>query len=488
MSLSVSMGIARSGLSVTADQTAVVSRNVANAGLAGISRKNANVVTAPGGGIRLASITRVTSEALFRNVLATTASSSTQRAIVSALDLLDQTINDPELDTSPAALVAKLEAAMQQYAGSPSNSVLAAAAVSAANNLAVGLNNASRTVQQVRQQADDDLASSVDRLNTLLSQFEAVNTAIVKGTRAGSDMTDQLDARDAILLGISEEIGVRTVPRADGDMAIYTDNGVTLFDVKPRTVTFQPTTLAAGVAGNPVYIDGVPVTGGGSMPAVSGRLVGAAAVRDDVGITYQSQLDEIARGLIEMFAESDQSAVPSLPDIPGLFTWSGAPAMPPGGTVLAGLAAAIRIDAAVDPTQGGDPRLLRDGGISGNSAYVYNSTGAAGFPDRLLALVEGFTTTRSFDAAAQAGTSLTLTAYASSSVAWLQEARNLASSEQDYRDTLLERSSEALSKLTGVNLDEEMTILLDLERSYQASSKLVSTIDAMFDTLLAAVG
>lgn len=490
MSLSVSLGIAQSGLAVTADQTAVISRNVANAGVSGASRKNANVVTAAGGGIRLASITRVTSDALFRNVLATTSSASNQAALVEALERLDQTVNDPELDTSPAALVTALQSAMQQYAENPSNGTFARTAVAAANDLAVALNTASQTVQEVRQQADADMAASVDKLNSLLSQFQTLNVAIVKGTRAGTDVTDQLDARDNVLTSIAEQIGVRVVMRADGDMALYTDSGVTLFDVKPRAVTFQASTmLAPGVAGNAVLVDGVPVTGAGGMPAAEGRLVGLAAVRDDVAITYQSQLDEIARGLIEAFAESDQSATPSLPDAPGLFTWSGGPAMPPGGgTVVNGLASSIHISALVDAAQGGDPSLLRDGGIAGDPAYVYNPDGAAGFFARLQSLVDKMAETRTFDPAAQAGTSLSLSAFASSSIAWLEQARNSAASEQEYRTTLLDRSTDALSNITGVNLDEEMTNLLDLERSYQASSKLLTTIDQMFDALLAAVG
>ena len=59
------------------------------------------------------------------------------------------------------------------------------------------------------------------------------------------------------------------------------------------------------------------------MRSGSGRLIGLAAVRDTYAVTYQNQLDEIARGLIEAFAESDQSASPSLPDAPGLFTYPG---------------------------------------------------------------------------------------------------------------------------------------------------------------------
>jgi flagellar hook-associated protein 1 FlgK len=222
------------------------------------------------------------------------------------------------------------------------------------------------------------------------------------------------------------------------------------------------------------------------MGAGSGRIVGLVKVRDDLATTYQSQLDEVARGLISAFAESDQSAVPALPDVPGLFTWSGAPALPPGGSITQGLAGAIRVNALVDPDQGGNAKLLRDGGIGG-AAYLYNSGGVSGYTDRLEQLQERMNAAQSFDPAAKLSTSATLKSFASSSAAWLEEARRTASDEADYRSTLLERSSDALSKVTGVNLDEEMTLMLELERTYQASSKLISTIDAMLGALLASV-
>ena len=211
-------------------------------------------------------------------------------------------------------------------------------------------------------------------------------------------------------------------------------------------------------------------------------------MRDTITVTYQSQLDEIARGLVQTFAESDQSPSPTLPDVPGLFTWSGAPAVPSGSSIQTGIAGTIKINASVDPTQGGDPTRLRDGALSGNPAYMYNATGASGFSDRLNQLLDGLDEQRTFDATAEAGSKGTLSSYAASSVSWLQAARKSASDDADYKSTLLSRSSDALSSATGINLDEEMTLLLDLERSYQASSKLISTIDNMFSTLIAAVG
>jgi flagellar hook-associated protein 1 FlgK len=145
---------------------------------------------------------------------------------------------------------------------------------------------------------------------------------------------------------------------------------------------------------------------------------------------------------------------------------------------------------ASTPIRAVDPTLLRDGGASnpGNAAYVYYTSGGSGYSDRLNQLLDKLDQQRTFDPAAQAGSSATLSDFASSSVSWLQAARKSAMDDADYKSTLQSRSSQALSSATGVNLDEEMTMLLDLERSYQASSKLITTIDNMFGALLSAAG
>jgi flagellar hook-associated protein 1 FlgK len=486
MSLSVGLDVALSGLSTTAEQTAVVSRNVARANDPYATRKSANVVTTENGGIRVSSVTRAANKALLEKMLGATSASAAQKAIVEALNSLDETVADPELDTSPAAMIQKVNDAIQQYAAAPHDPLRAQSAVAAAQNLADSLNSATQTVQNARAQADAGMADSVTRLNTLLARFETLNTEIVKGTRSGADVTDYLDQRDQVLASIAEEVGIRTISRANGDMAVFTDSGVTLFDVKARTVTFDRTLIyTPGTTGNAVSVDGVPIAGGaGVMLAGSGRLTGLAAIRDETTVTYQSQLDEIARGLIEAFAESDQSATPSLPDAPGLFTYPGAPGMPASGTLSVGLAGSIKINPSVDPAQGGDLARLRDGGIAG-AAYVYNTSGGSAYADRLNQYVTALSAARSFDADSQLMPSASVTNYASASGAWLQEARKLANDNSEYSDTLLQRSSEALSNETGVNIDEEMTSLLELERAYQASSRLITTIDNMLKTLLA---
>jgi flagellar hook-associated protein 1 FlgK len=470
-------------------QSSVISRNIAGASELGYSRKIAVLENFPGNGVYVAAIQRAASAGLFSNVLTATSASSKQSVIYDGLQqIAAATVDDPELDQSPTAQLNALKQALHQYATAPDNATLAQSAVSSAKDMATALNQATRTVQSVREDADADMASSVANINRLLAQFDKVNTAIVKVTGTGDDVTDYLDQRDAIIAKLSQEIGVSVSIRPNGDAALYTDSGVVLYDKSPRTVSFAPTNAyTAGTTGNAVFIDGVPVTGATSvMPLKSGKIAGLAELRDNATVTYQSQLDEIARGLIDAFREVDQSGA-ALPDVPGLFTYPGAPAMPAAATVSVGLAGTIAVAASVDPASGGNPSLLRDGAISGNPAYNYNATGVAGFSTRLQELIDNMDAPQPFDAAAQGKPSGSVIDFASSSASWIENRRKAADDSAQYQNTLLDRSTAALSNVNGVNMDDEMALMLQVERTYSASSKIISAVDDMLNTLLAAV-
>lgn len=488
MSLSASLSTANSSLFVSSERTSLVSRNMANAERPYYSRKSVEVVTIPGSGVRASRVVRAEDQVMFRKILTSSSQAATYSAIVDSLDYLNGTINDVELDVSPAALISKMSDALQTYSAQPNSQLAAEAAVRAARDLATGINTAAGVVQSVRNEADTGIQASIDRVNSLLAQFKTVNDEIVKGTVQSRDVTDYMDQRDEILANLSNEMGIRTVARENNDMAIYTDSGVMLFDRSPREVTFNRTlNLAPGMPGNAVFVDGVAVTGtSATMPLQSGRIVGLARARDDISLSYEAQLDEMARVLVTAFAESDQSGGGGA-DVPGLFTYSGATTIPPGGTVISGLASALRVNPNVDPDQGGNANLLRDGGISGDPDYVYNTDGSASFTDRIDQLVEMMGEKYAYDPATKLTEDATLAGYATISAGWLEEQRKVADDGYTYQSTLYQRSFEAFTSTTGVNLDEELSLMLEIERSFSTSSKLISVVDEMYNALLAAV-
>ncbi|MDH7798660.1 MULTISPECIES: flagellar hook-associated protein FlgK [unclassified Beijerinckia] len=489
MTLTGALNTAKSSLANASTQMNVTSRNIAGANDSSYSRKTVGIVGNLDGGY-LTSITRATNLALQTKALGATSGAAASAALSAGLDQISQTIGTSSDGTSVSSRIASLNSALLTAAGSPNNPSSLQDAVRAAQDLAAALNDATTTVQGIRKQADSEMATSVSSINDLLAQFKNVNDAIVRGSSSNADITDQLDARDRILTSLSKEIGISVVSAPDNGMAIYTDSGVTLFDKEPRQVTFQPTAaFSAGTTGAAVMIDGVDVTSKSSnMGIKSGNLFGLAQLRDDVSVQYQKQLDETARGLINAFAESNQSSAGG-PDKPGLFTWSGAPGMPPG-SVTDGLAANISISASVDPARGGNLNLLRDGGISdpGNPAYVYNSSGGASYSGRLQGLVDKLSANQNFDPASGIGTSASVSTFATSSAAWLAGTRKAASDRSDQQSTIRDSATQALTSANGVDMNDELSRMLDIEHSYQASSKLISAIDQMFGVLFQAIG
>jgi len=93
-----------------------------------------------------------------------------------------------------------------------------------------------------------------------------------------------------------------------------------------------------------------------------------------------------------------------------------------------------------------------------------------------------------FDATTQGKPNGSLIDYASSSTSWIENQRKTANDNSQYQNTLLDRSTTALSNVNGVNMDDEMSLMLQVERTYSASSKIISTVDQMLQALLAAVG
>src|SRR5262249_20344376 len=153
-------------------QSSVISRNIAGASQTGYSRKIAVLNTFPDNGVYVAAIQRAASSGLFANVLTATSAAAKQTALYDGLQkIATATVDDPELNESPAAQLSALKEALQQYANAPDNPTLGQAAVQSAKDMASALNAATKTVQETREGADADIATSVANVNKLLTQF-----------------------------------------------------------------------------------------------------------------------------------------------------------------------------------------------------------------------------------------------------------------------------------------------------------------------------
>lgn len=489
MSLTLAYNIARGALAANATTASVVSRNIANAENASASRKTTLVTTDATGGVYVAGIANQVRSALFEQAIERTSASSYSSEVLAALEGLSSVVGDPELEGSPAALIGDFRSALQTAAAAPYDATALQRVLTSAEQLANSLNSAANVVTSTRQSAQDGIASSVNDLQSLLDSFSEVNSEIVTGTALGRDVTDELDRRNALLSQISSLVDIKTQGRSDNDMAIFLANGTVLFETSARSISFDAgAALLPGQTGAALIVDGVPQTDGKEL---GGKIGGLVVARDEITLELGAQLDEIARGLIVATSESDQSALPTGAEQAGLFTWSGGPGLPASGAVTAGLASMITVNANADPSRGGDLERIRDGGISdpGDTRYVYNSEAVAGYTDRLNELIGNLSESQPF--ASSIAISVTtggVLALATTSAGWLEGERSAASGADEKNQVLATKAISAWQSEVGVNLDDELASLMTLERSYQASSRLISAVNSMFDALLSAVG
>lgn len=481
MSLQAAFRSAQSALATNAFQTATVSRNINNADAPGYARRLVLVDPSEIGSFQAARVSRATDHALQGAALDASAVAQSHDAVSKALEALQAIVGNPADQKSPSARLSNLKSSLLAAGSAPQDAATLAAAVSSAKSLASTLSDASARVQDVRAQADRDMATSVANINALLQKFQTASAAVAAGRSGNQDISDALDQRDAILGDLSKEISISTVAGPNGDLSIYTDSGVALFQGAPRTVSMEATTtFAAGSSGKAVYIDGVAVTGpSANMPLRAGALAGNARVRDELAVTYQSQLDETAVGLICAFSQSAEPPS-SLPTRSGLFTWQGGPAVPPCGAN--GVAASLQVDPSVER----NPALLRDGGIGGQSDYLSNKSGSASYSARLYALVDALGAPQDFQASGMS-TRISVSTLATQSESWLENARQRAGDEATNANAVLVQTTTALSNAVGVNIDDQMSKMLDLENSYQASAKMMATVDSMYAALFNAL-
>lgn len=485
--ISSALQSALAGLSVNAAQSALVARNVTSAGDENYTRKTAQVQVLIGGAPMVSAIGRSTDRQLMDKLLLASSDAAGKQVMLDALDRMSALTGDPQEEQSIAAALGQLQSRLRAYEANPTSGILARDAVEAARSVSTKLNTASAEISTIRGEADRSMAETVDQINSLLAQFKVVNDVVTRGQGTITELAETLDQRDAILKSLADLVGIRSSVRANNDVVIFAESGAVLFETSPRTVTFSATNpLLEGMTGSAVLIDGVAVTGeGAAMPVTGGKLAALAMVRDQTAPQLSRQLDQIAAGLIRGFAEREQAIPSTLPDVQGLFV-TGDASLPMPDAPAPGLARQIGINALADTETGGSPDLLRDGGFGG-AAYVQNALGLPGYQKRIAELADALDSSQNFGTLSDIGGTASLKTFSTESAAWVEATRQAAHAAHDAASATRVRAGESLMRITGVNIDQEMAALLDLEKSYQASSKVLATVNAMLVMLMEAI-
>ena len=483
MSISHSLSNALSGLTAASRAAEIVSSNVSNATTEGYGRRvlvtGSATIDGRGAGVEVISVRRDVDPVVLADRRLSDAAVAATGVTAGFFDDLQAALGLPEAGDSLSGRLARFESTLIEAASRPDSDARLSDAVTAAGALADKLSSASGAIQTTRAKADQQIAQTVDMLNSNLTKIADLNGQIRLLAAGGRDAAGLMDQRQVLIDQVAQVVPLRIVEQDFGQVAVFSTHGVGLVNGAPAQIGFTPAgaivpemTLGSGaLSGLTVNGQAIAVSGP-YAPLAGGQIAALFDLRDNLAVTAQAELDAVARDLVERFA--DPALDPSrAPGDPGLFTDAGA-AFDPVNEL--GLAGRLTLNAAVDPGQGGSLFRLRDG-------LGAATPGAVGDSSLLNALSDALTGQRSPSSGRFAGASRSATALAAELLSHTSTSLQGARAEESYataKGTAL-RQAELEG---GVDIDQEMQLLLQIERAYSANAKVVQTMDDLLDSLL----
>jgi flagellar hook-associated protein 1 FlgK len=477
------LSIARTAIAAQQTAVQVVSQNVANAETDGYSRQRAELVPrapqqfgfgAVGTGVEVQGVVRLRDAMLdggYRTEAASAEGFGLRRDVLSEIEGI---FGEP----SDQALSGALDAFWSSWsdlANNPASPAAQAVVRQRGIEVTTTLNRFASRLTDVETNTRQRLSSSVDEVNRLGAQLAELNGKITAAEVSGTQAPDLRDARDRIADQLSKLGGARIMEQSNGTLS-FLIGGVSIVDgTNARPIEVRP--------GNPVALG---LVGAADPLPQSDGTMGALLTLLNADIPdLRAKLDGFAKGLVNGVNYLHTGGWTPAGDALGNANWN--PATPPTGSRVNFFnpanttAASISISAEVSANAGviasgstqnapGDNSLalaigaLRD---SSGTAALRTSMGAATFAAQ-VGLTGSATLGDSFrDTVTSVGMQV-----------------SAATDSATVHDTLASQADTRRASVSGVSVDEELTLLMRYQQAFQAASRLVRTADEMMQSLL----
>jgi flagellar hook-associated protein 1 len=496
VTISAALSIATGGLANINSQLALVSQNVANASTPGYSAEIATqqslAADGVGLGVRTGPATRDVDTALQAEVFSQNATVAGLQTRQNALQAIDAVQGTPGQGSDIASLIGDLQNQFSTLLNDPSSQPQQSQVVSAATTLAQGINTLSHAYGTERQTAQDNIVAEVTTLNSTLGSIGGLSDQIVELKAERQSTADLENQRDAAVATLSQLVNVKVLEQPNGDVLITTTAGLTL----PTHGTTNPlSTNDVNVGPGSYYPNGgIPAITIGGVDVTSqlqGGQIGANIVlRDTTLPTDQAELDEVAQNLAGRFQDAGLTL---FSDPTGAVPSPTLSPPPPVQQPYVGFAGIIQVNPLVKAT----PSMVRDGDnppvtpLAGSTAIiqtVLNSTFGADQPSGVpwpasntIALGSAGNLNAPYVSPPTLGqlASTMVTAQSQDSATTTSQ----LSTEQAVQTTL----STKLSSESGVDMDTEMSNMIQLQNAYGANARVIAAVQSMWTQLLSSV-
>jgi flagellar hook-associated protein 1 FlgK len=426
--------------------------NIANANTPGYSRQIAVLSEATpsdeagihyGQGVNLDQITSVRDKLLDLRIDDETQRQGNAQAQLGALQQVQSLFSD-----SSSGLGADITAffnSVNQLSTDPTSIPQRQAVLTAANNIASDFHGTVTQLTNIQNNLNLSVSQDVSQINQLTPQIAALNVQITAIENLKQDAGTLEDQRTQLMKQLSTLTGT-SVTLSDQGYTITTSNGSPLV-VAGQSYALQTSPDSTGM--QHVVAQGSDIT----SQMQGGQIGGLIAVRDQIIPQTLSSLDDLAGGLATNFNAAHQAG----------FDLAGNAGQNFFGTAT-GPGAATNFSVAIT-----DPTLI-----------AASSDGSPGSNGNLTQLQ-----TVQNQALPTGGKPLDNYGDLIFNVG---NATAQAQSDSDASDLSLQQLNDQRGAISGVSIDEETTNLINFQHAFEASARVITTIDELTQTVLTMLG
>ncbi|MCF6204690.1 MAG: flagellar hook-associated protein FlgK [Methylococcaceae bacterium] len=301
------LGIAVSGLMAFQRSIETTSNNIANVNTEGYSRQRVELDTrAPhysgggyvGSGVNITNIARSYDQFVNGQLRSSTSAFGEVDSFKSFASQVDNLLGDPSTGMEPA--IEGFFKAANDVANDPSSTTARAVMLDEANGLSHRFSVVNGRMEELRDQVNSDVKSTVKTINSYSKAIADLNKDISSALgRANGEQqpNDLMDKRDLILTKLSELVDITVLPQVSGMASVVMKNGQPLvmdaqeYNLGTQGNEFDPTKLEITLepVNGPPQIVTQQLTGG--------KLTGTVRFRDEILDPAQQKLGAIAAAI-----------------------------------------------------------------------------------------------------------------------------------------------------------------------------------------------
>ena len=338
--------------------------------------------------------------------------------------------------------------AWSDLANYPEDQAMRLVLVERADSLCQSFHGVAGDLEQMRLDLNEEVRLDTSEINSLAQEIQTLNQKIFSAEVSGIQAPDLRDTRDRLLDELATLADITWEESSDGTFRVYL-SGRALVDGQHRLSLETYRTVS-----DEVVIDSVRWSDTqDDLQLQSGSLSAKLLVRDEVIPSYQEDLDDLANALVTQVNAMHKQGY-NLAGVSGMDFFEAGHTSADSMSVDTLLLANPEMVAA--SADGGEGNADIANAISELRDTPVNSLGGASIEEaysRIYSRLGSETNTAEVTFEAQ---------------------RDFVQEMENRRQSVM-----------GVNLDEEMTLLLQQQQAFQAASRMVTVLDELIQTVIA---